>query len=172
MGTTIRTEHENELILVEDVLDRAGRPVIALGLITEDGSDTFPGRTLTPEQAEELAASLARSAAAARATARLAPAPLADEHAHRQTLEAIRAAVPLATASPAVADDQAPGREVLPIVDYDRLKASAIIKQLDALSAAQLSAVLVYEQGHRKRKRVRKRIKALQSSRPRTDPTA
>ena len=162
MSTTIRTEHENELILVEDVLDRAGRSVITLGLITEDGSDTFPGRTLTPGQAEELAASLARSAAGARASARLAPAPLDDEHAHQQTLGAIRAAVPLASASPAVGDEQGPERGVLPIVDYDQLKASAIIKQLDSLSATQLSTLLVYEQSHRNRKRIRKRIKALQ----------
>jgi hypothetical protein len=172
MSPTIRTEHENELILVEDVLDPAGRAVVALGMITADGSDTFPGRTLTPEQAEELAASLARSAAAARANARLAPAPLPDEHAHEQTLEAIRAAVPLARASPTVADDQASGLEALPIADYDQLKASAIIKQLAGLSAAQLSVVLAHEQSHRNRKSIRKSITALRSAPSRTDPTA
>lgn len=79
MSTTICTEHANELILVEDVLDPAGSAVVAFGLINQDGSDTFPGRTLTPEQTEELAASLALAAAAARAGADSAPSSLAGE---------------------------------------------------------------------------------------------
>jgi len=46
----------------------------ALGPVNRDGSDTFPGRTLTPDQAEELAAWLALFAAIARArTALLDP---------------------------------------------------------------------------------------------------
>ena len=105
MPTTIRTDHANELILVDELLvDPAGSAVVVLGLVNQDGSDTFPGRTLTPDQAEQLAASLASSAAAARASAGLAPAPVAGEQAHRETLNAIRAAVPLTNTSPALAD--------------------------------------------------------------------
>ena len=95
MPTTITTEHANELILVDEALDPAGRATVSLGLSNRDGSDTFPGRTLTPDQAEELAASLALSAAAARARAGLAPTPRADEHTQHETLAAIQAAVPL-----------------------------------------------------------------------------
>ncbi len=109
MTTTISTDHANELILIDDVLDPGGSAVVALGLSTQDGSDTFPGRTLSPDQAEELAASLAHAAAAARASARLAPTPLSGEQAHGDTLRAIRAAVPLtSTASEASASPPAP----------------------------------------------------------------
>jgi hypothetical protein len=95
MAITISTDHFNERIQVDDVLDAAGSAVVALGLINHDGSDTFPGRTLTPDEAEELAAGLARAASAARASEGLAPTPLGGEHAYGETLTAIRAAVPL-----------------------------------------------------------------------------
>jgi uncharacterized protein (DUF433 family) len=49
----------------------------------------------------------------------------------------------------------------LPIANYEALKASAIIKQLPGLTAAQLSAVLAYERRHRNRKKVRARITEL-----------
>jgi hypothetical protein len=183
MSTTICTEDANELILVEDVIDPAGRPVVALGLVNQDGSDTFPGRTLIPEQAEGLSVSLALAAAAARARAGSAPSPLAGEQAYLQTLGAIRAAVPLTGTSPAPAEaaderadatasrsaaparsGRARGLEDLPIADYHELGASVIIKQLAGLSAVQLTAVLAYEQSHRNRKRICNRIAALQSS--------
>ncbi len=106
MTITISTDHANELILVDDVLDPGGSAVVALGLINQDGSDTFPGRTLTPDQAEELAASLAQAAAATRATAGLAATPLGGEQAHGDTLQAIRAAVPLTSTAPVIADGQ------------------------------------------------------------------
>jgi hypothetical protein len=106
MTTTIPTDHTNELILVDDVLDPRGSSVVALGLINQDGSDTFPGRTLTPDQAEELAASLAQAAAAARATAGSAATPLGGEQAYGDTLKAIRAAVPLTGAQSAGDDGQ------------------------------------------------------------------
>ena len=48
MTTTICTDHANELILIDAVLDPQGSAVVSLGLINQDGSDTFPGRTLTP----------------------------------------------------------------------------------------------------------------------------
>jgi len=105
MTITIRTEHANELILVEEVLDSGGSAIVALGLINQDGSDTFPGRTLSPDQAEELAASLALSAAIARAHAGLAPAPSGGETAHAETLSSIRSAVPLTGARSVVTDD-------------------------------------------------------------------
>jgi hypothetical protein len=38
-----------------------GGAVVVLGLINQDGSDTFPGRTLAPDQAEALAASTDRA---------------------------------------------------------------------------------------------------------------
>lgn len=104
MTTTIGTEHPNELILVEEVLDSGGAALVALGLVNQDGSNTFPGRTLSPDQAEELAASLALSAAVARASAGVAEAPSAGEQARAETLIAIRAAVPLGEA-PTVTDD-------------------------------------------------------------------
>jgi hypothetical protein len=104
MTITICSDHDNELIRVDDVLDSGGNAVVALGLTNQDGSDTFPGRTLTPDQAEELAASLARAAAAARATTGLAATPLAVERAHGDTLKAIRAAVPL-TSTGSVPDE-------------------------------------------------------------------
>ncbi len=104
MTTTIPTDHTNELIQVDDVLDPRGSSVVALGLINQDGSDTFPGRTLTPDQAEELAASLAQAAAAARATAGSAATPLGGEQAYGDTLKAIRAAVPL-TGTQSAGDD-------------------------------------------------------------------
>jgi hypothetical protein len=106
MTITIPTAHANELILVDDVLDPGGSAVVALGLTNHDGSDTFPGRTLTPHQAEELAASLAQAAAAARATAGLAPAPLASDQAHGDTLQAVREAVPLTSTAPFIVDGQ------------------------------------------------------------------
>jgi hypothetical protein len=102
--TTICTEHANEVLLIEDALDPRGGAIVSLGLVNQDGSDTFPGRTLTPDQAEQLAATLASSAAAARASAGLAPTPVAGEQAHSETLNAIRAAVPLTNPSPALAD--------------------------------------------------------------------
>ncbi len=106
MTTTIYTDHANELILVDDVLDPGGSAVVALGLTNQDGSDTFPGRTLTPDQAEELAASLAQAAAATRATAGLAATPLGSEQAHGDTLKAIKAAVPLTSTAPVRGEDQ------------------------------------------------------------------
>ena len=54
----------------------------------------------------------------------------------------------------------------MPIANYDALKASAIIKQLPGLTAAQLSAVLTYERLHRNRKKVRARIIELQADAP------
>ncbi|MGO9903359.1 MAG: hypothetical protein ACLP0J_27570 [Solirubrobacteraceae bacterium] len=95
MTITISTAHANEQILVDDVIDPRGSAIVALGLINQDGSDTFPGRTLTPDQAEELAASLAQAAAVARATAGLAATPLGGEQAQGNTLQAIKTAVPL-----------------------------------------------------------------------------
>jgi hypothetical protein len=166
------------------VLDPAGTAVVALGLVNQDGSDTFPGRTLTPEQAEGLAASLALAAATARAGAGSAP-PFAAEQAYLQTLEAIRVAVPLTGTSPApeavdehadaiasrsaapARSGRARGLQELPIADYDKLGASVIVKQLAGLSAVQLTAVLAYEQSHRNRKTICNRIAALQSSRSR-----
>ncbi|MGO9903590.1 MAG: hypothetical protein ACLP0J_28865 [Solirubrobacteraceae bacterium] len=116
--TTIYTDHANELILVDDVLDPRGDAAVALGLLNQDGSDTFPGRTLTPDQAEELAANLARAAAAARATAGLAPAPLGGEQAHDDTLKAVRAAVALTSAAAVLADDHdAQAGATVPIPD-------------------------------------------------------
>ncbi len=189
MTSHIRTEHPNELILVEAVLDSGGGALVALGLINEDGSNTFPGRTLTADQAEELAARLARSAAAARATAGLGRAPSAGEEALAETLSAIRTAVPLSGATADLSDDQdgqpetqggapeeatvaveepqpdQPGEpEELPINEYDGLSASAVNKLLSGLSAAQLATVLAYEQGHRNRKTVCERIASLQSA--------
>jgi hypothetical protein len=95
VAITIFTDHDNEQILVDDVIDPRGSAVVALGLINKDGSDTFPGRTLTPDQAEELAASLAKAASAARATAGVAATPLDGEQANRNTLKAIKTAVTL-----------------------------------------------------------------------------
>ena len=92
--TTLSTVHANEVIVVEGALDPQGRANVTLGLVNQDRSDTFPGRTLSPDQADELAASLVLSAAAARASAGLAPAP-PTEAPHEDTLMAIRAAVPL-----------------------------------------------------------------------------
>ncbi len=109
MTTTIGTEHTNELILVEEVIDAGGGALVALGLVNQDGSDTFPGRTLTPDQAEELAASLALSAAVARASAGLAEAPSGGEQAHAETLIAIRAAVPLSGSLVATEDGSGEG---------------------------------------------------------------
>ncbi|MGO9974975.1 MAG: hypothetical protein ACLP01_19680 [Solirubrobacteraceae bacterium] len=43
MTITIFTDHANELIRVDDVLDAGGSAVVALGLVNQDGSDTFPG---------------------------------------------------------------------------------------------------------------------------------
>ena len=146
MSSTICTEHTNELILVEDVLDPAGSAVVALGLLNQDGSDTFPGRTLTPEQAEELAASLGVAAAAARARAGSAQADATTS----------RSDVP-ASSRPAQLDE-------LPIAEYDQLGAAVIIKQLAGLSASQLTAVLGYEQSHRNRKTICDRIAARQAA--------
>ena len=67
--TTLSTVHANEVIVVEVALDPQGRANVTLGLVNQDRSDTFPGRTLSPDQADELAASLVLSAAAARASA-------------------------------------------------------------------------------------------------------
>ena len=106
MSTTICTEHANELVVVDDVLDPGGSAVVVLGLINQDGSDTFPGRTLTPDQAEELAASLAQSAALARARAGLARTPLGGDQARGDMLKAIRVAVPLTSTGPTLADSQ------------------------------------------------------------------
>jgi hypothetical protein len=92
--TTLSTLHANEVIVVDGALDPQGCANVTLGLVNQDSSDTFPGRTLSPDQADELAASLALSAAAARASAGLAPAPRAEAPLE-DTLTAIRAAVPL-----------------------------------------------------------------------------
>jgi hypothetical protein len=107
MTTSICTKHANELIMVDDVLDPQGIAVVSLGLINQDGSNTFPGRTLTPDQAEGLAACLAQSAAAARATAGLAPAPLGGDQAREDTLKAIAVAVPLTGTDAVLADEEA-----------------------------------------------------------------
>jgi hypothetical protein len=177
--TTLSTQHANEVIVVDALLDPQGRATVTLGLVNQDRSDTFPGRTLSPDQADELAASLVWSAAAARASAGLAPAPRTEaplEH----TLMAIRAAVPLTEPNAAtetshqqsVAEQRPPTDErgetqELPITDYDALKASKIIKQLPGLTAAELSTVLAYERLHRNRKKVRARIIELQADAPR-----
>jgi hypothetical protein len=52
----------------------------------------------------------------------------------------------------------------MPIAGYDDLSAAVITKRLSGLSAAELSAVLAYEQSNRNRKTIRDRIVALQSS--------
>ena len=185
MATTIHTSHANEVIVVDDALDPGGSAVVMVGLINQDGSDTFPGRTLTPDQAEELAAGLALSAATARASAGLA-APLESEHAYRDTLNGIRAAVPLTGTSqprgmvhspPPEANAPSPppaatigDREELPIAGYDDLSATALVKLLSGLSAAERSTLLAYEQAHRNRKTICQRITALQASTARTPP--
>jgi hypothetical protein len=173
--TTLSTVHANEVIVVEGALDPQGRANVTLGLVNQDRSDTFPGRTLSPDQADELAASLVLSAAAARASAGLAPAPR-TEAPLEDTLMASRATVPLSEPDAAAgaahqqsAGEQAPTTDErgelqeLPIANYDALKASTIIKQLPGLPAAQLSAVLTYERLHRNRKKVRARIIELQA---------
>ena len=99
MTTTIGTDHANELIVLDEVLDARGSAKVALGLVNQDGSDTFPGRTLTPDQAEELAAILARCAGAARARAGLAPAPATGEQADAEALSTIGAPVVLTGAA-------------------------------------------------------------------------
>ena len=70
--TTLSTVHANEVIVIEGALDPQGRANVTLGLVNQDRSDTFPGRTLSPDQADELAAALVLSAAAPRARARVA----------------------------------------------------------------------------------------------------
>jgi hypothetical protein len=167
MSMTIGTEHVNELVVVDEALDPRGGAVVALGLINQDGSDTFPGRTLTPDQAEELAASLALFAAAARARAGLAPPAVTGEQSHTATLHAIKTAVPLVSAPSAdEAQRPEPVHELgdMPIADYDRLSAAAITKRLSGLSTAQLATVLAYEQTHRNRKTVCDRVTALQTA--------
>lgn len=176
--TTLSTVHVNEVIVVEGALDPQGRANVTLGLVNQDRSDAFPGRTLSPDQADELAASLVLSAAAARASAGLAPAPR-TEAPHEDKLMAIRAAVPLSEphAAARAAHQQSAGEDApptdergelqeLPIANYDALKASAINRQLPGLTAAQLSAVLTYERLHRNRKKVRARIIELQADAP------
>ena len=176
--TTLSTLHPNEMIVVDGALDPHGRANVTLGLVNQDRSDTFPGRTLSPDQAEELAASLVWSAAAARASAGLAPAPR-TEAPLEGTLTAIRGAVPLAEpdAATGAAYQQSAGEQTpptderqelpeLPIANYEALKASAIIEQLPGLTAAQLSAVLAYERRHRNRKKVRARITELHPEAP------
>ena len=49
--TTLSTVHANEVIVVEVALDPQGRANVTLGLVNQDRSDTFPGRTLSPDQA-------------------------------------------------------------------------------------------------------------------------
>ena len=44
--TTLSTAHANEVIVVEVALDPQGRANVTLGLVGQDRSDTFPGRTL------------------------------------------------------------------------------------------------------------------------------
>ncbi len=97
MTTTIRTDHANELILIDDALDPGGSAVVALGLSNQDGSDTFPVSTLTPNQAEELADSLVQAAAAARARAGLAAPSVGGEQDDREVPKAIRAPVPVSS---------------------------------------------------------------------------
>ncbi len=94
MPTTIHTDHANELILVDDVLDPRGGSAVTLGLVNRDGSSSFPGRTLTPDQADELAADLALCAAAARTKAGLAPAAPSGDGAAGDTSRTLKAAVP------------------------------------------------------------------------------
>jgi hypothetical protein len=171
--TTLSTLHANETIVVDEMLDPQGRANVTLGLVNQDRSDTFPGRTLSPDQADKLAAALVFSAAAARASAGLAPPPRPGT-APEDTLMAIRASVPLSEPSPPGAGrqqsagpqplrtDERGELEELPIANYDALKASKILKHLPGLSAAQLSAVLTYERLHRNRKKVRARIIKLQ----------
>ncbi len=79
--------------MIDDVLDPGGSAVVALGLSNQDDSDTFPGRTLTADQAEELAGSLVR--AAARARAGLAAPSVGGEQDYGEVPKAIRAPVPL-----------------------------------------------------------------------------
>jgi hypothetical protein len=94
-----------------------------------------------------------------------------------ETLTAVRAAVALREPGPDAAeshdeqadDSQTPRSdesraEELPLADYNALSAVAITKRLSRLSPAQLSAVHAYEQSHRNRKTVCKRIAALQSA--------
>ena len=96
--TTLSTVHANEVIVVEGALDPQGRANVTLGLVNQDRSDTFPGRTLSPDQADELAASLVLSAAA-RARAPVSRG-AAYQAPHEDTLMAIRAAVPLSSHTP------------------------------------------------------------------------
>ena len=60
----------------------------------------------------------------------------------------------------------------LPLAGYDALSAVAITKRLSHLSPARLSAVDAYEQSHRNRKTVCKRVAALQSAATRTTNAA
>jgi len=102
-----------------------------------------------------------------------------------ETLTAIGAAVALWEPGPDAAesrdeqadDSQTPRSdqsraEKLPLADYDALSAVAITKRLSHLSPARLSAVYTYEQSHRNRKTVCKRIAALQSAATRTTNAA
>ena len=102
-----------------------------------------------------------------------------------ETLTAIGAAVALREPGPDAAEsrdeeadesqtprsDQSRAEE-LPLADYDALSAVAITKRLPHLSPARLSAVYAYEQSHRNRKTVCKRIAALQSAATRTTNAA
>ena len=102
-----------------------------------------------------------------------------------ETLTAIGAAVALREPDPDATenrDEEADGSqtprsdqsraEELPLADYDALSAVAITKRLSHLSPARLSAVYDYEQSHRNRKTVCKRIAALQSAATRTTNAA
>ena len=103
-----------------------------------------------------------------------------------ETLTAIGAAVALREPDPDATEnrdeeadgsqtprsDQSHAEEMWPLADYDALSAVAITKRLPHLSPARLSAVYAYEQSHRNRKTVCKRIAALQSAATRTTNAA
>ena len=63
----IRSRAHHHLHRARQRVDFRDGRVVALGLVNRDGRDTFPGRTLTPDQAKELAAGVALVAALARA---------------------------------------------------------------------------------------------------------
>ena len=103
-----------------------------------------------------------------------------------ETLTAIGAAIALREPGPDEAEspdeqpddrqtprlDQPREQEKLPLDDYDALSAATITKQLSHLSPAQLSMVHAYEQSHRNRKTVCKRITALHAAAARTTNAA
>lgn len=57
-----------------------------------------------------------------------------------------------------------PGAEALAVPDYDSLSAQQVLPRLNALDAAELEAVRIYEDEHRGRRTVLSRIAELQAS--------